>query len=116
MHLKIDVTHRNGYAVLAPEGEVDVATSPDLKAAITSTLVEGGTHVVVDLLAVEFIDSTGLGALIGGRRRALAVNGSLSLVLGDDHLHKVFQVTGLDKVFTIFGSVEDAVTDPAVAS
>ena len=116
MHLQIDEESRDGFTVLSPTGEIDVATSAALKEAITSTIVAGGTHVVVNLLGVDFIDSTGLGVLIGGRRRALAVNGSLSLVCNDDHTLKLFRLTGLDKVFTIYGTVDLATSDPAVAS
>jgi anti-sigma B factor antagonist len=112
MHLQIDVDSRDGYTVLSPQGEIDFATGPELKEAITETLVAGNVHVVVDLLKVDFIESTGLGALIGGRRRAEALNGSLSLACSDDQVLKVFRITGLDKVFTITDSVEAATATP----
>jgi anti-sigma B factor antagonist len=114
MHLQIDVVHRDGFTVLSPHGEIDFATGPRLKESITETLVAGQVHLVVDLLAVDFLESTGLGALIGGRRRAEALNGSLRLVCGQDRLLEVFRITGLDKVFAIYGTVEDAVA-PQVA-
>jgi anti-sigma B factor antagonist len=109
MHLQIDVDRRCGVTVLSPHGEVDVATGPRLKESITESLVAGEVHLVVDLLGVDFIESTGLGALIGGRRRAEALNGSLSLVCGEDHLREVFRITGLDTVFAIYDSVDHAV-------
>jgi anti-sigma B factor antagonist len=112
MHLEIDVTERDGYTVLSPRGEIDFATGPQLKAAITDTLVAGRLHLVVDLLGVEFIESTGLGALIGGRRRARALDGSLSLVCAESSVLKVFRVTGLDKVFEIHETVESATSKP----
>jgi anti-sigma B factor antagonist len=108
MHLTIDVARRGGRTVLSPHGDIDFASAAQLKEAITETLLAGDIHVVVDLLNVEFIESTGLGALIGGRRRALALNGSFALVCDQDHLLKIFQVTGLDKVFTIHRTVEQA--------
>jgi anti-sigma B factor antagonist len=65
---------------------------------------------------VDFIESTGLGALIGGRRRAHALKGSLVLVCTEEQMLKIFRITGLDKVFTIHDSVEAATaTEPAVA-
>ena len=109
MHLQIDVERRAAFTVLRPQGEIDFATGPRLKESITETLVAGEVHLVVDLLGVDFIESTGLGALIGGRRRAEALNGSLSLVCGEEQLLEVFRITGLDKVFAIYASVEDAV-------
>ena len=114
MHLQIDVARHDGYTILSPQGEIDFATGPQLKSAITETLVAGDVHIVVDLLAVDFIESTGLGALIGGRRRAYAMGGSLSLVCREDQMLKIFRITGLDKVFAIFDTVEEATAAPAV--
>jgi anti-sigma B factor antagonist len=115
MQLDIDVTERGGYTVLSPHGEIDYATGPQLKEAITDALVAGKLHLVVDLLGVEFIESTGLGALIGGRRRARALDGSLSLVCAESSVLKVFRVTGLDRVFEIHDSVESATAKPLPA-
>jgi anti-sigma B factor antagonist len=92
----------------SPRGDLDAASAERLREAVTDTLVAGDLDVMVDLAEVEFIDSTGLGALVGGRRRALALNGSFALVCADDHLLQVFRVTGLDKVLAIAGSVEEA--------
>ena len=61
---------------------------------------------------LDFIESTGLGALIGGRRRAHALKGSLSLVCNEDQVLKIFRITGLDKVFTIYKTVDEAVARP----
>ena len=116
MHLQIDVTEHAGYTVLSPQGEIDFATGPQLKEAITERLVAGDVHLVVDLLAVDFIESTGLGALIGGRRRAQALNGSQTLVCTEAQVLKVFRITGLDKVFEIFESVEGATAEPLAPS
>lgn len=112
MHLQIDVTDRDGYTVLTPRGEIDYATGPQLKEAITDALVAGRVHLVIDMLGVEFIESTGLGALIGGRRRARALDGSLVLVCAESSVLKVLRVTGLDKVFEIHDSVEAATAKP----
>jgi anti-sigma B factor antagonist len=115
MHLQIDVTERDGYTVLSPQGEIDYATGPQLKEAITDALVAGRVNLVIDLHAVDFVESTGLGALIGGRRRARALNGSLSLVCTETPVLKVFRVTGLDKVFEIHESIDDATAKPLTA-
>jgi anti-sigma B factor antagonist len=112
MHLQIDIARRGGYTVLSPAGEIDFATGPQLKDALTERLVAGDVHLVVDLLDVDFIESTGLGALIGGRRRAVALNGSLTLVCTEDQVLKVFRITGLDKVFAIYDTVEGATAEP----
>ena len=108
MHLQIDVTRIRGYTVVSPQGEIDFATGPQLKDALTELLVAGEVNLVVDLLGVDFIESTGLGALIGGRRRAHALKGSLALVCTEDQMLKIFRITGLDKVFAIHDSIEAA--------
>ena len=115
MHLQIDVERRQGYTILSPQGEIDFATGPQLKDAITGLLVAGEVHLVVDLLGVSFLESTGLGALIGGRRRAQALKGSLTLVCTEEQMLKIFRITGLDKVFSIYDSVDEATARPAVA-
>ena len=104
MHLQIGVERREGYTILRPQGEIDFATGPQLKDAITETLAGGDVNLIIDLLAVDFIESTGLGALIGGRRRAYSLKGSLSLVCTEQQMLKIFRITGLAKVFTIHDS------------
>jgi anti-sigma B factor antagonist len=115
MHLEIDVARRAGYTVVSPQGEIDFATGPQLKDAITELLVAGEVNLIIDLQAVDFIESTGLGALIGGRRRAHALKGSLRLVCTEEQMLKIFRITGLDKVFEIHDSLDDAIGAPAAA-
>ena len=116
MHLQIDVTRTDGHTVVSPHGEIDFATGPQLKDAITVTLAGVDVNLIIDLLAVDFIESTGLGALIGGRRRAYSLKGSLSLVCTEQQMLKIFRITGLDKVFTIHDTVDAAVSARAVVS
>jgi anti-sigma B factor antagonist len=116
MHLPIHVDRRHGFTILSPQGEIDFATGPQLKDAITEQLVAGEVNLVMDLLKVDFIESTGLGALIGGRRRAHALRGTLRLVCTEEQLLRIFRITGLDKVFAIYESVEQATGQRAAAS
>jgi anti-sigma B factor antagonist len=116
MLLQIDVDHHEGFTILRPRGEIDFASGPQLKDAITESLMTGGVRLVIDLSDVDFIESTGLGALIGGRRRAHTLRGSLVLVCTEQQVLKIFRITGLDKVFTIYSTVEDAVGTAVAAS
>ena len=104
-------THTVGeHTVLEVGGEVDVYTAPRLRERLIE-LVEGGArHVVVDLSRVEFLDSTGLGVLVGGLKRVRAHEGSLRLVCTQERILKIFRITGLTKVFPISDTVEQAVT------
>ncbi|NED58366.1 STAS domain-containing protein, partial [Micromonospora aurantiaca] len=62
----------------------------------------------VDMEKVEFLDSTGLGVLVGGLKRVRAHDGSLELVCTQERILKIFRITGLTKVFGIHDSIADA--------
>lgn len=103
------VTHVvEGRAVLEVGGEIDVYTAPKLRDRITELVADGVYHLVVDLEKVEFLDSTGLGVLVGGLKKVRAHGGSLQLVCTQERLLKIFRITGLSKVFVIHDSAEGA--------
>ncbi len=105
--LEVDDTH-TPYAVLAVKGEVDVYTAPRLRERLVELATQGRRQIVVDLEGVEFLDSTGLGVLVGGLKRLRSNDGDLGLVCTQSRILKVFEITGLTKVFEIFDSVEAA--------
>ena len=109
MDLGLDVTERNGYAVLAVSGEVDVATVPRLREQLHGLVAQGSNKIVVNLDGVDFLDSTGLGVLVGALKRVRSNDGDLFLVCTQPRIRKVFEVTGLTKVCSLFDSVDDAV-------
>ena len=108
MDLGLDVEERNGFAVLSVRGEVDVYTAPKFRERLIELVAEGKHHIVVDLEGVDFLDSTGLGVLVGGLKRLRSHNGDLVLVCTQSRILKVFEITGLTKVFSIHDSVEAA--------
>ena len=93
MQLEIDVRPDAGRHIITPRGEIDLATQGQLKAVIED--------LVLDLDQTTFLDSTGLGVLIGARRKAHAFKGSFAIVCSRRELLKLFRITSLDKVFTI---------------
>ena len=108
MELSMALRTVRGYSVLEVAGEIDVYTAPQLRERLIA-LVEGGSRqVVVDLGRVEFLDSTGLGVLVGGLKKVRAHDGSLQLVCNQDRLLKIFRITGLAKVFVIHDTAEGA--------
>src|SRR5438034_6300609 len=109
MDLGLEVTERDGWAVLAVRGEVDVYTAPRFRERLIELVSEGKYQIVVDLEAVDFLDSTGLGVLVGGLKRLRTHDGDLSLVCTQARILKVFEITGLTKVFAIHDSVDAAV-------
>ncbi len=90
-------------AVIAVSGEVDLYTAPELKSELVRVIEGGATTVVVDLSETTFIDSTTLGVLISGLKRLRPAGGSLELVVADRNIRKIFEITGLDRVFSLHG-------------
>ena len=94
--------------VLALAGEVDLYTAPEFKQQLLDVIGAGGKDVVVDFSDTTFIDSTTLGVLVGGVKRLRAQEGRLSLVCSDRNIRKIFEITGLDRVFTIYPTRDEA--------
>ena len=100
-------------AVLQVTGEVDVYTAPMLREQIRELAAKGTVHLIADLDRVDFLDSTGLGALVGGLRRLRQAGGSLALAISTPRILRIFQITGLTKALAVQTSVADAITaDP----
>ncbi|HWI21389.1 MAG TPA: STAS domain-containing protein [Baekduia sp.] len=89
-------------------GEVDLFTAPDLKEAISGGIDAGADTIIVDLTQATFLDSTALGVLIGAVKRLRATDGGLSIVNVNSNIAKTFEITGLDQIFKIYESREQA--------
>src|SRR3954471_17196200 len=109
MDLGIDVTERAGWAVLSVQSEIDWYTAPRFRERLIELVSQGQHKIVVDLEQVDFLDSTGLGVLVGGLKRVRSHDGELVLVCTKSRILKVFEITGLTKVFAIHDSVDAAV-------
>lgn len=101
--------------VISLAGEVDLYTAPELKQQLLEVIEEGAGAVVVDLSDTTFIDSTTLGVLVGAVKRLRTTDGRLSLVCSDRNISKVFEITGLDRVFEIYPTREGALAGIGVA-
>jgi len=95
--------------VIALAGEVDLYTAPEFKQQLLDVIGKGAKEVIVDFSGTTFIDSTTLGVLVGGVKRLRSNDGQLSLVCSDRNITKIFEITGLDRVFTIYPTREEAV-------
>ena len=96
--------------VVAVRGEIDLFTAPELKQKLTDAIEGGKSRIVVDLTETSFLDSTALGVLIGAVKRLRSRDGALVIVNVDQNIAKTFEITGLDQIFTIVGTRDDAVT------
>jgi anti-sigma B factor antagonist len=97
------------HHVVAVRGEIDLFTAPELKQVLTDAIEGGERRVVVDLSGVSFLDSTALGVLIGTVKRLRSRGGALALVNTDPTIAKTFEITGLDQIFTILDTRDDAI-------
>ena len=106
--LSITRANHGDRTVVRVDGEIDVYTAPLLREKLDEQLREGRTDLVVDLSHVSFLDSTGLGVLVGRLKRVRTLGGSMRLVVSDGRVLKVFAITGLDKVFEIHAELATA--------
>jgi len=97
-------------AVLRVAGEVDVYGAPALREQLIKLVESGARYVVADLSGVDFLDSSGLGVLVGGLKRLRLQEGSLTMVTGGDAIPQLFEMTGLSRAFTVYPSVPEAIT------
>jgi anti-sigma B factor antagonist len=95
--------------VISLAGEVDLYTAPEFKQQLLEVIGQGGKQVIVDFSDTTFIDSTTLGVLVGGVKRLRTNEGQLALVCSDRNITKIFEITGLDRVFNIYPTRVEAV-------
>lgn len=113
MELALATRAAGDQTVLSVAGEVDVFTAPSLRDTFTQLVDDGRYRVVVDLEQVAFLDSTGLGVLVGGLKKVSAHDGYVRLVCTQDRILKIFRITGLTQVFAIYDTVDDALAAAA---
>ncbi len=108
MDIKVNVRESGDAYVVELGGEIDVYTSPKVKDAITELIDQGHYNLVINLEKVRYIDSTGLGVLIGGLKRVREHGGTVSLVCTNPQIRKIFDITGLVKIFGIYDDETEA--------
>ncbi len=114
MDIKVNVRETDGDCnIVELAGEIDVYTSPKVKDALGELIDRGVYNLVIDLEKVRYIDSTGLGVLIGGLKRVREHGGTVNLVCTNPQIKKIFDITGLVKIFGIYDS-EDAAMKASV--
>jgi anti-sigma B factor antagonist len=106
--IDIDVTDSGEYQVLTPTGDLDVYTVGSLRDALGTMIERDSPRVVVDLDGVPFMDSSGLGALMGGVRRLREAGGDLAIACTREQHLKLFTITGFGEGVSIAPTVEEA--------
>ncbi len=109
MDLKLSHYTKDGVEVVDVEGELDICTAPRLRALLTDLADKDSCQLIINMDRVEYLDSTGLGVLVGGAKRVRARDGSLDLACPRERILKIFQITGMTKVFGIHQTVDQAI-------
>ena len=112
MQLTVDqrqVSGQPGVLVVAPNGEIDLASAPQLRQGLENAEERVTTGLVIDLRSVTFIDSTGIGELVGCHRRSRDRDLPLAFVVPDGTIRKILNVTGMDSVFDLHDAEAAAV-------
>ena len=109
MDLGIAVRRNGKVTVIQLTGELDAYTSARFREVMVDAIENGGENLIVSMADVEYIDSSGLGALVGGLRRSSERNGRIVIVCAQRQVRKVFEITGLEKVFPLYSNEDEAV-------
>lgn len=108
--MQLSVHQNNQHTVLSVVGEVDLSTSPQLDGAIIDAVDQGIVHLTIDFTEVTFLDSSGLSVIVKGLKRTREVNATFDVVTANERVLKVFSITGLDSVVTIYPDLSDVPT------
>ena len=113
---RVDVETSNGPAVVVVAGELDLYTAPELRERLARVDEGGAERVVLDLSQVTLVDSMALGVLLGAKKRLATHAGSLDLVVSKPDIRRIFEITMLDRVFTLYASRDEALQAGGAAS
>jgi anti-sigma B factor antagonist len=104
------ITAGGDCAVLRIDGEIDAYAAPQLRERVIDLAGNGTVHIIADMRGAGFLDSAGLGALVGSRKTLRTRGGSLTLVASTDRILQIFRITGLSDAFALHSCVPDAIT------
>jgi len=107
--MRLATDELEGWALVRVTGDVDVATAPRLREHLIRIVSDGQPNVVLDLDAVDFLDSTGLGVIVSALKRTRSHGGDLRLVCNRAALRRLFELTGLDLAMPLAERAEDAI-------
>jgi anti-sigma B factor antagonist len=109
IELSLETGTRDPWTVLTVHGEIDAYTSPQLRTRLRDLIDQGSLALLIDLEGVGFMDSTGLGVLVGALKHVREREGRIALVVTRPPLLRILRITGLDQVFPLFDSLDGAV-------
>ncbi len=109
--MKLEIKIQNNIVIVKIlESELTSAKSPELKTELLRLAGEGKINILLNLDSVSYIDSSGLSALLFGRRQIVPLGGDLKLACLSDNVKALLKIAQLDRIFDVFESVEKALT------
>jgi len=102
----LTVNEDSGHCVIAVSGEIDLSTSGELDSAVVAALQNETEHLTLDFSEVSFLDSSGLGVVVKALKRAKEANTLFDLVSANERVLKVFSLTGLDTLISIYATLD----------
>lgn len=108
VHFEVSVSQRDGWTVVAVVGEIDLATAPQLRQRLVTLVSEGHHQLVLDLGATDFLDSIGLGVIVGALKRVQIAGGALVVATDVARIRSVFELTRLDAIIPVYRDVATA--------
>ena len=106
--MNVSTDTRDGYAVVTITGRLTASGAPMLRNAVSDLIAGGEPNVAIDLSGTEFVDSSGLGALIGGLKSARVAGGDLRIAAVPEAVRTVLHLTNLDRVLRDYPTPESA--------
>jgi anti-sigma B factor antagonist len=103
-----DESHKEDSIVIKLQGEVDLYAAPELKDHVNRAIESGKTKLVLDLTDATFIDSTTLGILVSGMKRLRPRGGMLAVLCPDPTMARIFDITGLNRMFSVHDTLDGA--------
>jgi len=107
VELEVSTREVGDHTVIKLKGEVDIYTAPSLRETIVDCVEKGRYKIAVDLDEVDFLDSTGLGVLVGGLKRVKQHEGELSIICNQEKILRIFKITGLTKIFRMLTNADE---------
>jgi anti-sigma B factor antagonist len=116
MDFTVDHRFHGDVTIVTVTGEIDVFTTPRLRETLLDLLENGSLHLIMDFSDVAFLDSTGLGVLVGMFHRLRSRQGSMVIAGPSERVRRVFHITQLTKIFTIYDTLDEALQARATGS
>ena len=116
MSVTIRRSEQPPWTVLTVGGDLDVVGAPDLRQAVVSAVADGCRRLILDISDLDFVDSFGLGAVVGALKRLRQRGGELALVCPSRRVRRVFEICDLDRIITFHDSIDSAAGSPAASA